>query len=62
MAGGVYLEVDGTVATVTDDLDEHDAFDDAVDAQPLEVLARLCALPRLGAGRADSRAPVSGGS
>ena len=49
MAGSVQLEVDGAVATITNDNPEkHNAFDDAMDAQLFDVLAEL----RNHAGRA----------
>lgn len=42
MAGAVHLEVDGAVATITNDNPEkHNAFDDSMDAQLFDVLARL---------------------
>ena len=52
MAGSVQLEVDGAVATITNDnADKHNAFDDAMDAQLFDVLAEL-------RGRPDVRAVI----
>ena len=52
MAGTVRLEVDGPVATITNDNpDKHNAFDDDMDAQLFAVIAELC-------GRPDVRAVV----
>ena len=52
MAGTVRLEVDGPVATITNDNpDKHNAFDDDMDAQLFAVIAELC-------DRADVRAVV----
>ncbi|HEY4376618.1 MAG TPA: enoyl-CoA hydratase/isomerase family protein [Acidimicrobiales bacterium] len=52
MGGQVRLEVDGAVATITNDHDEkHNAFDDDMDAQLFEILAEL-------RGRPDVRAVV----
>jgi len=46
MAGTVRLEVDGPIATITNDNPEkHNAFDDAMDAQLFEIIADLCARP-----------------
>ena len=46
MAGTVRLDVDGAIATITNDNPEkHNAFDDAMDAQLFDVLARLRAMP-----------------
>ena len=42
MAGSVQLDVEGAVATITNDNPEkHNAFDDAMDAQLFDVLAQL---------------------
>ena len=42
MAGTVRLEVDGAIATITNDNPEkHNAFDDDMDAQLFDVLAEL---------------------
>jgi enoyl-CoA hydratase/carnithine racemase len=42
VAGAVHLEVDGTIAIITNDNpDKHNAFDDDMDAQLFEVLAEL---------------------
>jgi enoyl-CoA hydratase/carnithine racemase len=52
VAGSVQLEVNGAVATITNDnADKHNAFDDAMDAQLFDVLAEL-------RGRPDVRAIV----
>ena len=52
MAGTVRLEVDGPIATITNDNpDKHNAFDDAMDVQLFDVIAELC-------GRPDVRAVV----
>jgi enoyl-CoA hydratase/carnithine racemase len=45
VAGAVHLEVDGAIATITNDNPEkHNAFDDAMDAELFDVLARLRAM------------------
>lgn len=52
MAGTVRLDVDGAVATITNDNpDKHNAFDDAMDRRLFDVLAEL-------GGRDDVRAVV----
>jgi enoyl-CoA hydratase/carnithine racemase len=52
VAGTVRLEVDGAIATITNDNPEkHNAFDDAMDAQLFDVLAELRA-------RVDVRAVI----
>ena len=46
MAGTVRLEVDGAIATITNDNPEkHNAFDDDMDAQLFDVLAELHSKP-----------------
>jgi enoyl-CoA hydratase/carnithine racemase len=46
MAGTVRLEIDGPIATITNDNpDKHNAFDDAMDARLFEVVAELCDRP-----------------
>src|SRR5690606_25941270 len=46
MAGQVRLEIDGPIATITNDHDEkHNAFDDDMDAQLFEILGELKARP-----------------
>jgi enoyl-CoA hydratase/carnithine racemase len=46
VAGTVRLDVDGAIATITNDNPEkHNAFDDAMDAQLFDVLARLRSMP-----------------
>ena len=43
MAGTVRLEVDGPIATITNDNpDKHNAFDDDMDQQLFAVVAELC--------------------
>jgi len=42
VTGRVHLEIDGTIATITNDHDaKHNAFDDDMDAQLFEILAEL---------------------
>lgn len=63
MAGSVKLEMDGGVATVTNDNpDKHNAFDDAMDAQLFDVLAELRARPDVRAviWRGDGKSFSSG--
>ena len=63
MAGTVRLEVDGAVATITNDHDEkHNAFDDEMDAQLFEILAELRARPevRVVVWRGEGRSFSSG--
>jgi enoyl-CoA hydratase/carnithine racemase len=46
--GTVRLDVDGNVATITNDNpDKHNAFDDDMDAQLFEILAELRAMPNV---------------
>ena len=46
MAGTVRLDVDGAIATITNDNPgKHNAFDDDMDAQLFQVLARLRGMP-----------------
>ena len=48
MGGTVRLEVDGAIATITNDNpDKHNAFDDAMDVQLFDILAELCARPEV---------------
>jgi enoyl-CoA hydratase/carnithine racemase len=48
VAGTVRLEVDGAIATVTNDNPEkHNAFDDAMDAELFDVLAELRSMPEV---------------
>jgi enoyl-CoA hydratase/carnithine racemase len=48
VAGRVRLEVDGAIATVTNDNPEkHNAFDDAMDAELFDVLAELRSMPEV---------------
>ncbi len=48
MAGKVHLEIDGAIATITNDNpDKHNAFDDDIDAQLFEILADLRARTEL---------------
>jgi enoyl-CoA hydratase/carnithine racemase len=52
MAGSVRVEIDGAIATITNDNpDKHNAFDDDMDAQLFAILAEL-------AGRSDIRAVI----
>ncbi|MDZ4827033.1 MAG: enoyl-CoA hydratase-related protein, partial [Actinomycetota bacterium] len=52
MAGTVRLEIDGAIATITNDNpDKHNAFDDDMDAQLFDVFAELV-------GRDDVRAVI----
>jgi enoyl-CoA hydratase/carnithine racemase len=52
MAGTVRLDIDGPIATITNDNpDKHNAFDDEMDAQLFAILAEL-------AGRSDVRAVI----
>ena len=45
MSGSVRLEVDGPIATITNDNpDKHNAFDDAMDAELFDVLSQLKAM------------------
>ena len=50
MPGTVRLDIDGNIATITNDNpDKHNAFDDDMDAQLFEILGRLeGASPRSG--------------
>lgn len=42
MAGRVHLEIDGAIATITNDHDEkHNAFDDSMDVQLFDILTEL---------------------
>ncbi len=51
-AGSVTLTIDGPIATITNDnVDKHNAFDDAMDAQLFEILGEL-------KGRTDVRAVI----
>ncbi len=48
MAGHVHLEIDGPIATLTNDnVDKHNAFDDDMDAELFAALGELKALPGL---------------
>jgi len=63
MAGTVRLEVDGAVATISNDHDEkHNAFDDEMDAQLFEILGELRARPEVRAivWRGEGRSFSSG--
>ena len=63
MAGTVRLEIDGPIATITNDNpDKHNAFDDAMDAQLFDVVAELCARPEVRAviWRGEGRSFSSG--
>jgi enoyl-CoA hydratase/carnithine racemase len=63
MAGHVRFEVDGAVATITNDHDEkHNAFDDAMDAELFAILAELKGRPEIRAvvWRGEGRSFSSG--
>ena len=63
MAGEVRLEIDGAIATITNDHDDrHNAFDDAMDAQLFDALAELRDHPEVGAviWRGEGRSFSSG--
>lgn len=63
MAGQVTLEVDGPIATITNDHDEkHNAFDDDMDLQLFEILGQLRAMSDLRAviWRGEGRSFSSG--
>jgi enoyl-CoA hydratase/carnithine racemase len=63
MAGTVRLDVDGAIATITNDHDEkHNAFDDQMDAQLFEILAELRGRPEVRAvvWRGEGRSFSSG--
>lgn len=63
MAGNVRLEIEGAVATITNDHDEkHNAFDDAMDAQLFAILAELKSRPEVRAvvWRGEGRSFSSG--
>src|SRR5512135_1998640 len=48
MAGTVRLEIDGAIATITNDNpDKHNAFDDEMDAQLFAILAELQQRPEV---------------
>lgn len=48
MAGTVRLDVDGPIATITNDNpDKHNAFDDAMDEQLFGLVAELCGRPEV---------------
>ncbi len=63
MSGHVRLEIDGAVATITNDHDEkHNAFDDAMDAELFAILGELKTRPEIRAvvWRGDGRSFSSG--
>ena len=63
MAGAVHLEVDGHVATITNDNpDKHNAFDDAMDEQLFAALAEVARRPEVRAvvWRGEGRSFSSG--
>ncbi len=48
MAGTVHLEIDGAIATITNDnVDKHNAFDDDMDAQLFDAFAELAQNPSI---------------
>jgi enoyl-CoA hydratase/carnithine racemase len=63
MGGSVRLEVDGTIATITNDNpDKHNAFDDGMDLQLFDIVAELCGRPEVRAvvWRGEGRSFSSG--
>ena len=61
MAGTVRLDIDGAIATITNDNpDKHNAFDDAMDAQLFEVLASMPATVRAIIWRGEGKSFSSG--
>jgi len=63
MTGRVHLEIDGPIATITNDHDtKHNAFDDDMDAELFSILAELKSMPRIRAviWRGDGRSFSSG--
>ena len=63
MAGTVRLDLDGPIATITNDNpDKHNAFDDDMDLQLFEILGRLAEQPGLRAviWRAEGKSFSSG--
>ena len=61
MAGTVRLDVDGAIATITNDNpDKHNAFDDDMDAQLFEILATIPATVRAIVWRGEGKSFSSG--
>ena len=63
MSGHVHLEIDGAIATITNDHDEkHNAFDDDMDLELFEIFAELKAKPEVRAiiWRGEGRSFSSG--
>ena len=56
MAGSVRIDIDGTIATITNDNpDKHNAFDDDMDAQLFEILANMASTVRVIIWRGDGK-------
>ncbi len=61
MAGQVRIDIDGTIATITNDNpDKHNAFDDDMDAQLFEILASLSPAVRAIIWRGEGKSFSSG--
>ena len=63
MSATIHLEIDGPVATITNDNpDKHNAFDDAMDARLVAIFGELRQRPaeRVGIWRGEGRAVSSG--
>ena len=61
MAGTVRLDIDGAIATITNDNpDKHNAFDDAMDAQLFAILASMPATVRAIIWRGEGKSFSSG--
>ena len=61
MAGSVRIDIDGTIATITNDNpDKHNAFDDDMDAQLFEILANMASTVRVIIWRGDGKSFSSG--
>ena len=61
MAGSVRIDIDGTVATITNDNpDKHNAFDDDMDAQLFAILADMPSMIRAIIWRGDGKSFSSG--
>ena len=61
MAGTVRLDIDGAIATITNDNpDKHNAFDDAMDAQLFDILASIPASVRAIIWRGEGKSFSSG--
>ncbi|CAB4884446.1 unannotated protein [freshwater metagenome] len=61
MAGSVRIEIEGTIATITNDNpDKHNAFDDDMDAQLFDILATMPSTVRAIIWRGDGKSFSSG--